>query len=178
MASLFDKLRNLMSGNVIVRRANDGKGLKVADVNNFQAFGNVQTNFLDYRGMNTMGGYHSTVGALRNAELSTFGVQRPMLFRDYELMEMDTVIGAALDIVADEMTARDEFGDVVTIKTEDEEIKKILNNLFVDILNIDFNLWPWVRSVLKYGDFYLKLDIAEKYGVVNVYPLPVYEVLR
>lgn len=178
MASLFDKLRNLMSGNVIVRRANDGKGLKVADVNNFQAFGNVQTNFLDYRGMNTMGGYHSTVGALRNAELSTFGIQRPMLFRDYELMEMDTVIGAALDIVADEMTARDEFGDVVTIKTEDEEIKKILNNLFVDILNIDFNLWPWVRSLLKYGDFYLKLDIAEKYGIVNVYPLPVYEVLR
>jgi len=178
LATLFEKLKNLVSGNVIVRKSADSKKLHVADVNNFQAFGNVQTNFMDYRGMNTMGGYHSTVGALRNAELSTFGIQRPMLFRDYELMEMDPIICAALDLIADECTVKDEFGDVLTIKTENEDIKKILDNLFVDIMNIDFNLWPWVRSMLKYGDFYLKLDIAEKYGVVNIYPLPVYEVIR
>lgn len=178
MATLFEKLKNLVSGNVIVRKSADSKKLHVADVNNFQAFGNVQTNFMDYRGMNTMGGYHSTVGALRNAELSTFGIQRPMLFRDYELMEMDPIICAALDLIADECAVKDEFGDVLTIKTENEDIKKILDNLFVDIMNIDFNLWPWVRSMLKYGDFYLKLDIAEKYGVVNIYPLPVYEVIR
>ncbi len=134
MATLFEKLKNLVSGNVIVRKSADSKKLHVADVNNFQAFGNVQTNFMDYRGMNTMGGYHSTVGALRNAELSTFGIQRPMLFRDYELMEMDPIICAALDLIADECAVKDEFGDVLTIKTENEDIKKILDNLFVDII--------------------------------------------
>ena len=44
-------------------------------------------------------------------------------------------------------------------------------NLFYDVLNIEFNMWPWVRNMLKYGDFFLKLDITEKFGVTNVSPI-------
>ena len=64
------------------------------------------------------------------------------------------------------------------IKTDNEQIKQILHNLFYDILNIEFNLWPWVRNMCKYGDFFLKLEIDEKYGVTNVVPLSVYDVSR
>ena len=39
-------------------------------------------------------------------------------------------------------------------------------------------MWPWVRNLVKYGDFYLKLDITEKYGVTNVIPITPYEMLR
>jgi hypothetical protein len=45
-------------------------------------------------------------------------------------------------------------------------------------MNIEFNLWPWVRNMVKYGDFFLHLDINEKYGITNVVPLSPYEVVR
>ena len=51
---------------------------------------------------------------------------------------------------------------IIIINPANANIKNILHNLFYDVLNIDFNLWPWTRNMCKYGDFYLKLDIAEK----------------
>ena len=38
-------------------------------------------------------------------------------------------------------------------------VQELLENLFYDILNIEFTLWPWVRNMCKYGDFFLKLEI-------------------
>ena len=32
--------------------------------------------------------------------------------------------------------------------------------------------------MLKYGDFFLKLEIAEKFGVYNVLPYTVYHIIR
>ena len=58
------------------------------------------------------------------------------------------------------------------------KLQKILHNLFYDILNIEFNLWSWIRNLVKYGDFFLKLEILDKYGIVNVRPLSAYEVDR
>ena len=75
-------------------------------------------------------------------------------------------------------STKNEYGDILTIKSSDENIKSILYNLFYDVLNIQFNLWPWTRNMLKYGDTFLKLDITEKYGIVNVIPLSVYETTR
>ena len=73
---------------------------------------------------------------------------------------------------------KSEYGEVLTINSSNDQIKKILHNLFYDILNIEFNLWPWIRNMCKYGDFFLKLEIDEKYGITNVIPLPVYDVTR
>ena len=55
---------------------------------------------------------------------------------------------------------------------------KILENLFYDILNIEFTLWPWTRNLVKYGDLFLQLEIAEGIGIVNVLPLSSYETTR
>jgi hypothetical protein len=100
------------------------------------------------------------------------------LFKDYEQMDSDAIISSALDIYSDESTMKSEYGEVLTIKTDNNQIKQILNNLFYDILNIEFNLWPWIRNMCKYGDFFLKLEIDEKYGITNVVPMPVYDVSR
>ena len=54
----------------------------------------------------------------------------------------------------------------------------MLNYLFYDVLNIEFNAWPWLRNMCKYGDFYLKLDITEKVGITNAVPLSSYEMFR
>ena len=36
----------------------------------------------------------------------------------------------------------------------------------------------WVRQMCKYGDFFLKLEIAEKFGVYNVIPYTAYNIIR
>lgn len=75
-------------------------------------------------------------------------------------------------------TVKNENGMIVAIKSEDQEIKSILENLFYDILNIDFNLLHWTRNLVKYGDMFLKLDLAEKIGIVRVVPISPYYIER
>jgi len=103
---------------------------------------------------------------------------RRELFRDYDAMDNDPIISSALDIYADECTLKNEFGEVVQIKSKNEKIKEILENLFYDILNIEFNLWSWTRNMVKYGDFFLLQEIQPGVGIINVRPLPVYELER
>jgi hypothetical protein len=39
-------------------------------------------------------------------------------------------------------------------------------------------MWSWIRQMCKYGDFFLKLEIAEKFGVYNVIPYTAYHIER
>ena len=103
---------------------------------------------------------------------------RPTLYSEYDAMDTDAIIASALDIIADESTLKNDMGEVLQIKSSDEDVQKILYNLFYDVLNIEFNLWPWIRNMCKYGDFFLKLEIAEKYGVYNVIPYSAYHMER
>jgi intein/homing endonuclease len=81
-------------------------------------------------------------------------------------------------LITHNCSTRNEMGDIITVRSNNDEIKNILNNLFYDILNIEFNLWSWTRSLVKYGDFYLKLHISPEYGVYLVEPLSTYYVTR
>ena len=96
----------------------------------------------------------------------------------HNTMDMDPILSSALDIYSDECTTRNEMGDILQIKSNNDEIKSILHNLFYDILNIEFNLWSWTRCMVKYGDFYLRLHISPEYGVYIVEPLSTYYVTR
>jgi hypothetical protein len=93
-------------------------------------------------------------------------------------MDTDAIVASALDIIADEATLKNEQGEVLHIKSPNEKLQRVLYNLFYEVLNVEFNLWSWTRTMCKYGDFYLHLDIAEKYGVYNVMPFSVYDVQR
>ena len=103
---------------------------------------------------------------------------RREVFRDYDAMDNDPILASALDIYADESTLKNEFGDTLMVHSDNEKVQDILNNLFYDILNVEFNLWPWVRNMCKYGDFFLGLEIAEGKGIVNVTPHSVYNTER
>jgi hypothetical protein len=96
----------------------------------------------------------------------------------HNTMDMDPILSSALDIYADECTSKNELGDILTIKSSNDEVRDVLHNLFYDILNIEFNLWSWTRSLVKYGDFYLRLHISPEYGVYLVEPLSTYYVQR
>jgi hypothetical protein len=103
---------------------------------------------------------------------------RREVFRDYDAMDNDPILASALDIYADESTLKNEFGDTLMVHSDNEKVQDILNNLFYDILNVEFNLWPWVRNMCKYGDFFLGLEVAEGKGIVNVTPHSVYNTER
>ena len=168
--TLFGRLRRLFSTNVVVRNVG-GKKLKVSDTSRTQSV--AHNNLIDrYQKLFTNSGLSGYSDSLLTKTM------RLNLFKDYENMDNDPIVSSALDIYADESTMKSEYGDVLTIKTDNDQIKQILHNLYYDIINIEFNLWPWVRNMCKYGDFFLKLDINEKYGITNVVPMSVYDVSR
>jgi hypothetical protein len=178
MASLRKRLQNLFSTNIIVK-AHGQNRLKVIDTNRLQGAGNLnQTKFAD-RYTRLHGANRHRVGGMGGYDSNYYMHQNRMqLYADYEMMDKDPIISSALDIYSDESTLKDQFGDILTIRTNNTRVQKILYNLFYDILNIEFNLWSWIRQMNKYGDFFLKLDIADEVGVINVRPFSSYEIER
>ena len=99
-------------------------------------------------------------------------------YADFDQMEYEPIIASAMDIYADEMTTSTGFANLLKVECPNEEIKGILENLYNNILNIEFNLFGWCRSMCKFGDYFLYLDIDEELGVKNVIGLPLMEVER
>jgi len=173
--TLYGRLKRLFNSNVIVRKVGKDK-LRVVDNDHLQSLGNVHNSkFIDR--FTRLHGVRPNSLNTYNANYNYFS-SKTELYTDYEVMDQDSIISSALDIYADETVMKDDFGDVLKITSNDDNIKKILHNLFYDILNIEFNLWPWVRNMCKYGDLYLHLDIQEEVGIVNVTPLSAYEIIR
>ena len=169
--SLRSRLKRLFSTNVIVRHAG-GRTLKVADTNRVQAVSDLTDRYTKL-----YSNLQNPYGVGRQKATTDRG-QRAGLFSDYESMDNDSILSSALDIYADESTMRSEYGEILQIRSEDDNIHDILRNLFYDVINIEFNLWPWIRNMCKYGDFFLQLEIAEKFGIVNVKPISPYTVSR
>ena len=167
MANVFDILYKLFNRKTIIKRLS-GNRIKVVDIDLTQSYsrGSRRGRYNWMRRRNTIstgwsGGYTAPeVEAMRIA-----------LYDDYDVMDSDGIIASVLDIYADEVCARDSNGELLTIHTDDVKMKKILYNLFYDILNIDINLWPWVRSLCKYGDYLLYIIIDDDHGVIDVMPL-------
>jgi hypothetical protein len=173
--NLFSTLRRLFSTDVIIRNEG-GDMLKVMDTDTIQRSGVIQTNSLVDR-FNKV--YTTSTAYGVNLNLAqNYQSARVQIYADYDAMDTDAICCSALDIIADECTLKNEQGEVLQIRSSDENIQKILYNLFYSVLNIEFNLWSWVRNMAKYGDFYLKLEIAEKYGVYNVIPFSAYNIIR
>jgi hypothetical protein len=172
--SLYSRLKKLFSTGAIVRNVG-GRELKVADTDSIQAF---MTNAVRDRYSRIHSGAGYSYSGNQYGTNMAYQTQRIMLFREYDMMDNDPIIASALDVYSDESTVKNEYGEILTINSENGKIKDILHNLFYDILNIEFNLWPWVRNMCKYGDFFLFLEIAPEYGIHNALPLSVYDTVR
>ena len=178
MASLRKRLQNLFSTNVIVRAYGKDR-LRVVDTNRLQSVGNINQTKVADRYTRLHGANKHRVGGMGGYDSNYYMHQNRMqLYADYEMMDRDPIISSALDIYSDESTLADQFGEILTIRTNNTRVQKILYNLFYDVLNIEFNLWTWIRNMTKYGDFFLKLDIADEIGVINARPFSSYEIER
>ena len=169
--SFFGRLTKLFRSQAIVTVDKDGKRT-VFDSDERQ-----QTNLSSLRDRYTklQKSFYEQAGG---AQSMAYQQVRREVFRDYDAMDNDPILASALDIYADESTLKNEFGDTLMVHSDNEKVQDILNNLFYDILNVEFNLWPWVRNMCKYGDFFLGLEVAEGKGIVNVTPHSVYNTER
>ena len=173
--SIFSRLRRLFSTDVVIRNVG-GNQIKVIDSGKIQATGELETNSLMDR-YNRI--FSTTPTSLYGAQFNiNYQYLRPYMYSEYDVMDQDAIIASALDILSDESTLKNDMGEVLQIRSANEDIQKILYNLFYDVLNIEFNLWMWIRQMCKYGDFFLKLEIAEKFGVYNVIPYTAYHIER
>jgi len=169
--SFFGRLTKLFSSRAIVTVDQKGRR-RVVDTDERQ-----QTNLSSLRDRYTklQKSFYEQAGG---AQSMAYQQVRREVFRDYDAMDQDPIIASALDIYADESTLKNEFGTILTIRSDNNRVQESLDNLFYDILNIEFNLWPWVRNMCKYGDFFLGLEISEGKGIVNVTPHSVYNTER
>ena len=168
--SLFKTLTKIFSGPIVNRRTQTGRQLRRRQLDRyasqFQSASGLQFKKTEYNPMNIM-----ALNMISNRN-------RSERYVDFDQMEYTPEIASSLDIYADEMTTHSSLTPMLNIKCPNEEIKFMLNSLYYDILNVNSNLFGWARTMCKYGDFFLYLDIDEHLGIRNCIGLPPQEVER
>ena len=172
--NILTRLGKLFQNSIVLRKTPGGQ-IKVKDVDFTQTA--LTSNFIDrYNRLMNGSSWAEKYAASQNK--TAYDIARRELFKDYELMDADSIISSALDIYSDESTVDNVEGRILKVKSDNPKVTEILNNLFYDIMNIEFNLWSWIRNMTKYGDFFLQLDILDKYGIVNIKPISCYDINR
>ena len=104
--------------------------------------------------------------------------ERLSRYSDYNEMEYTPELHSALDIYADEATVKNDDGDVIEVTSKNAEIKEVLETLFHEVIDINFNAWSWMRHFCKFGDLVLFVDATEENGILNLIPIPINEIER
>jgi len=169
-STLFKKLTRLLSGPIVNYRTQTARRLRRRQLdkyaNKFLSASGKQFKRMDY---NPFAGLYS------GGQNSQNRLER---YVDFDQMEYTPEIASALDIYADEMTNHSAMNPLMTIDCNNEEIKGILSALYFNIMNIEYNIFGWCRTMCKYGDFFLYLDIDEVLGIKSVIGLPGQEIER
>jgi len=169
-SDLFKALTKLFSGPITQRRTQTGRQLRRRQLDNyatkFKSASGAQFKKWEYNPINSV-----TLNMISNRN-------RAERYVDFDEMEYMPEIASSLDIYADEMTTHTALRPMLNIKCANEEIKHILHNLYHNVLNIEHNLFGWARTMCKYGDFFLYLDIDEDMGIRSAIGLPTREIER
>jgi hypothetical protein len=99
-------------------------------------------------------------------------------YADFEGMEFFPEIAAALDIMMEESTTLNSENKVINIFSESRRVRRILEDLFFNRLDIHTSLPMWTRNTCKYGDNFLFLNIDSDEGITGVKQLPNIEISR
>ena len=167
---LFKTLTRMFSGPITQRRTQSGRQLRRRHLDiyakRFKSASGQQFKKTEYNPMNIM-----TLNMISNRN-------RAERYVDFDQMEFTPEIASSLDIYADEMTTHSVLTPMLHIKCPNDEIKYMLHSLYYDIMNIEHNLFGWARTMCKYGDLFVYLDIDENKGIQNCIGLPPQEVER
>ena len=169
-SGLFKSLTRLFSGPLTQRRTQTGRQLRRRHLDayssKFRSASGQQFKKSEYNPMN-----QTTLNMISNRG-------RSERYVDFDQMEYEPIIASAIDIYADEMTTHSSLQPMLRIKCPNEEIKAVLKSLYHNVLNIDHNLFGWSRTMCKYGDLFLYLDIDDQMGIRSCIGLPPQEIER
>ena len=169
-SELFKALTRMFSGPIINYRSQSGRKIRRQHLDKYSS------RFKSASGQQFKKSLYNPLDVIATDAIAN--QRRTERYVDFDQMEYTAEIASALDIYADEMTTYSELRPMLNIKCPNEEIKAVLSILFEQVLNIQHNLFGWSRTMCKYGDFFLYLDIDDKYGVKSVIALPSQEVER
>ena len=165
---LFRRLTRLFSGPIVNYRDQSARLLSRSKLDKHK--------FRSASGQQFKKTTHNPLDHLHASILAAQG--RSERYADFNQMEYTPEIASSLDIYADEMTTMTSLQPLLSVECQNEEIKAILSALYYNVLNLEFNLFGWCRTMCKFGDFFLYLDIDEEMGIRNVVGLPAHEVER
>ena len=169
-SALFKRLTRLFSGPIVNRRQQNRRKFKR------QALDNYATRFTSASGKQFQKNQYNPFEQINSDAMNNR--VRFERYVDFDQMEFEPIIASSLDIYADEMTYHNELNNMINIECPNQEIKSTLESLYNNVLNVDFNLYGWCRTMCKYGDYFLYVDIDDKIGVKSFIPLPPAEVER
>ena len=167
-STLYKKLTRLFSGPIVNRRTQFYRQERRTQLDKYKFKSASGANFKK-ASYNPFEGMQSSMMQNQN---------RGERYSDFDQMEYTPELASALDIYADEMTTHTSYEKMLKVICPNEEIKGVLETLYSNVLNVEFNLFGWCRTMCKYGDFFLYTDIDEGIGVKSVIGLPPQEVER
>lgn len=169
-SQLFKSLTRLFSGPIVSYRSESGRKIRRQHLDKystrFKTASGQQFKKQSYNPLDTI-----AANAIANQ-------RRSERYIDFDQMEYMPELASALDIYADEMTTFSALSPMLNIKCRNDEIKAVLNILYHKIMNIEHNLFGWCRTMCKYGDFILYLDIDDNEGIQSTIAIPLQEVER
>ena len=167
---LFRRLTKLLSGPLTQYRTQNNHRLRRVDLDKYaHSFTSASGKDFKKTAYNPYDNLHSSYMA---------SMQRTERYVDFDQMEYTPEIASALDIYADEMTTYSALTPMLDIQCDNEEIKAILESLYTNVLNIEHNLFAWCRTMCKYGDYFLYLDVDNQLGVTSAIGMPTQEIER
>ena len=169
-STLFKALTRLFSGPIINYRSQSGRRIRRQHLDKFSS------RFKSASGQQFKKALYNPLDQLTTNAIAN--QKRTERYVDFDQMEYTPEIASTMDIYADEMTTYSELRPMLNINCPNEEIKAVLAILYENILNVQYNLFGWARTMCKYGDFFLYLDVDDKYGVQSVIALPSQEIER
>ena len=169
-SNLFKALTRLFSGPIINYRSQSGRRIRRQHLDKFSS------RFKTASGQQFKKTLYNPLDVIASNAIAN--QRRSERYVDFDQMEYTPEIASTMDIYADEMTTYSELRPMLNIKCPNEELRAVLDVLYSSILNLEYNLFGWCRTMSKYGDFFLYLDIDDKYGVKSVIALPPQEVER
>tara|TARA_R110002020_G_scaffold37239_8_gene112523 strand:+ start:8123 stop:10081 length:1959 start_codon:yes stop_codon:yes gene_type:complete len=169
-SELFKRLTRLFSGPIINYRSQTGRKIRKQHLDKYSS---------RFRSASGQQFKRSTYNPLDVVAVNAIANQRRSeRYVDFDQMEYMPEIASSMDIYADEMTTHSNLQSMLKIDCANEEIKAVLHVLYDNIMNINYNLFGWCRTMCKYGDFFLYLDIDEKYGIKSTIAMPSHEIER
>ena len=169
-SELFKRLTRLFSGPIVNYRSQTGRRIRRQHLDKFSS------RFKSASGQQFKKSLHNPLDTI--AANAIANQRRSERYVDFDQMEYMPEIASTMDIYADEMTTHTALNPMLSINCPNEEIKAVLSILYSNILNLEYNLFGWARTMCKYGDFFLYLDIDEKFGITSCIPLPTADIER